>query len=215
MLAITSGAHAVPNSVAVSGQILFASVLMVLVAPLQIALADEPPPEEAGEAASVEAAANAETPTSADTVPPAGEPVDEITVTGQGNRNYFKRQMIRAETEFYDLFNELTSEEDFRIVCKTEKRHAFTNIKVRKCESLYESRIAYELTQRAFQLGSQNSTNASVPATKRGEYEKRVAERRQEQLEDMARVLEENPEFKEKLIALNKAKADYEESKSK
>ena len=204
-----------PNSVAVSGQILFASVLMVLVAPLPIALADEPPPEEAGEAASIEAAADAETLTSADTVPPAGEPVDEITVTGQGNRNYFKRQMIRAETEFYDLFNELTTEKDFRIVCETENRHAFTNIKVRKCQSVYESRIAYELTQRAFQMGSRAGANIEVPATKRGEYAQRVAERRQEQLEDMARILEENPEFKEKLIALNKAKAEYEESKSK
>ncbi|MEM1262369.1 MAG: hypothetical protein AAGH76_08230 [Pseudomonadota bacterium] len=141
------------------------------------------------------------------------EAIDEVVVTAEGNLTYLRRQIVRAENDFYKLFNELTTEDDFKIICKKEKRHGFTNMIVRKCKSKYEDSIAFDLTQRDRRMGSFERT--SLPTTKQGEYEQRVAKRREEQLADMARILQENPEFQQKLVTLNEAKAKYDEVKKK
>ncbi|MEL7538042.1 MAG: hypothetical protein AAFM91_13410 [Pseudomonadota bacterium] len=140
------------------------------------------------------------------------ESIDEITVTGQGSVTSFRNQMFRAEDAFFDLFNQLTTEEDFEIVCERRRRHSFTRTTERYCESRFESRIAFELTQRNINLGSVES---AIPVPLQGEYERQVKKRRDDQLKEMERVLLENPELQQKLIELNEAKAKYEEAKSK
>lgn len=213
--------------------LLIAAISVLLMWPVS-ALADEVPPQEIndtdelttteanssanGEAATDEQTAVSNDPTSdqpGDDASTAkdGEPIDEVVVTAEGNLTFLRRQIIRAENDFYNLFNDLTSEDDFKIVCKKEKRHGFTNMIVRKCKSKYEDTIAFELTQRDRRLGSFERT--SLPTTKQGEYEQRVAKRREEQLAEMARILQENPEFQQKLITLNEAKAKYDEVKAK
>jgi len=139
------------------------------------------------------------------------EAIDEITVEGRGNPAYFRRQVVQAENEFYDFFNAYTSEDDFKIVCERKERHGFTKVKVRTCESKYESRIAFDLTQENLNRSSRRSPNF-VAVRQLSEYKDETAKRREEQLADMARVLSEHPEFKEKLIALNKAKAALKEA---
>jgi hypothetical protein len=137
------------------------------------------------------------------------EDIEQITVTGNDQINVLRYQMHRAEEEFFDFFNQLTTNKDFQITCKQEAKHGFTRIKQRNCSSAFETRIEFELTQDALRTrgGLEN-----VPL--RGEIYTAQKIVRKKQLEEMKKLISENPDFQQKLIALNNAKAKFEQAKT-
>ncbi|MEM9688113.1 MAG: hypothetical protein AAF917_01420 [Pseudomonadota bacterium] len=143
------------------------------------------------------------------------EPIDEIIVESKPGRSYLRKEVIKAEDAFYDMYNKLASEDDFIVVCERVSRDLSTRVKVRKCESKYEARIAYEINQRNLDLGTIENAAQFGRTRDSSEFKQQAEERREDQLKDMERVLEENPEFVQKLIELNKAQTDYLEARSR
>lgn len=55
---------------------------------------------------------------------------------------YYKKQLVKAEDNFYDLFNELTENEAFRVKCKRKTiDDSFSRIKKRVCESKFKKLV--------------------------------------------------------------------------
>ena len=71
----------------------------------------------------------------------ANEPdIERIQVTGERPRIYFRREMIKAEDNFYDLYNKLTLNEDFKVRCEKVFR-AGSHIKNRVCKPNFTKTI--------------------------------------------------------------------------
>ena len=58
-----------------------------------------------------------------DSDPPGGnETIDEIKVMGARSLALMRRQVVEAEDQVFDLFNELNEDDDYDIICKRETR---------------------------------------------------------------------------------------------
>lgn len=62
----------------------------------------------------------------------AGEPVEEITITGQRSLFALRMQVEAAQAEVHLLFNELNTDDRYDIVCKTQDRY-FSKTKEKVC----------------------------------------------------------------------------------
>lgn len=135
--------------------------------------------------------------------------IEHITVTGEDQISVLRYAMYRAEEEFFNSFNDLTTNKDFKITCKKEPRHAFTRIVERQCKSAFESDIAFEITQRAIRSGRGGITNSPLKNEIYQEQEKI----RKKQIAEMEKLIQENPKLMAKLIELNQAKAKLEHAR--
>lgn len=135
--------------------------------------------------------------------------IEHITVTGEDQITVLRYAMYRAEEDFFDSFNDLTTKKDFKITCHNEQKHAFTRLKQRKCKSAFESDVAFELTQRALRSGRRGIENSPM----KGEIYVAQERVRRKQLKEMERLLLESPELQAKLIKLNQAKANLAHAK--
>lgn len=68
----------------------------------------------------------------------AGQPIEEITVTGQRSLFELRMQVSAAEDAMYALFNELNSDDQYDIVCTVEIRY-FSHLKQKQCVPQYAS----------------------------------------------------------------------------
>lgn len=132
--------------------------------------------------------------------------IEQITVTGADQLSVLRYAMYRAEEDFFNSFNELTTNKDFKITCKKEPKHAFTRILERQCKSAFESDVAFELTQRAIRNGGIEKSPM------KGEIYVAQERVRRKQIAEMEKLLLENPEMQQKLIKLNQAKAIFAEA---
>jgi len=57
---------------------------------------------------------------------------ERIEVLGTKSRMAFRREMIKAEDSFYKLYNQLTTNVDFKVQCDKVKRTG-SHIKIREC----------------------------------------------------------------------------------
>lgn len=143
------------------------------------------------------------------------EDMERITVDGSDLLITLRHNFYRAEEDFFSLFNELTTDKSFHITCDKKKRHAFTRIKQRDCESKYQDEESFKLTQRA--IRSSNPTEAEVWMKRlpmQGEEYREQRRMKKKQVEAMKKLVAENPELLAKLVALNEAKTKYEEAKA-
>lgn len=146
------------------------------------------------------------------------EDIEVIEVTGDRPLSYFRQLYHQAENDFYKMFNELSSEDDFKVVCEDQRIHSFTNLKKRKCAANFVDRVAYEESQRAFNMTSLRSQYGSglieggVPVALRNK--KRLLALRKKQIEHMKQTLLESPELMQKYAALVKAKQEFESRRS-
>lgn len=148
------------------------------------------------------------------------ESIETITVIGEESLAFYRYEIERAENEFFTLFNQMTSEADHKVVCEKKNRHGFTRIKQRECTSGYETRIKYELTQRAINSsslrrpvgGNGDSFLQNIPKT--GEYYVAALKIRKDQLQEFREKILSSPDLQEKYIKLQEAKAKLENLKN-
>ena len=62
------------------------------------------------------------------------EAIDEITVIGERELLALRVEIVRAEDEIYRIFNELNEDDDYDMICKTE-RPVGTHISRRVCRA--------------------------------------------------------------------------------
>ena len=143
----------------------------------------------------------------------ASEPIESITVTGEG-KVFYRQLMNLAEDELFDLYNELTEDKDFKVKCSNKNRHGFTRIKQRKCESAFQSRIKYENMQVARKSGSSRTGTLSNGTwmNRVGPSAKSYAEMkelRKKQVEDIVQKIMDNPALEQKFRKLLQTRESY------
>lgn len=132
--------------------------------------------------------------------------VEVIGVVGERSLLYFTREMEKAELDFYDAFNVLADEKKFIVQCRRTKRPG-SNISDKVCHPQFVlDRMAQE-TQSALQTGA--------PLPKWEDVEFAVREERAESVAYVEKVVMDNPQLLDKLIALNDKQAMFEEQKKK
>jgi len=75
--------------------------------------------------------------------------IERIQVIGQRPRLYFRRTMEKAEDNFYDMYNQLTTDNDFKVQCNKEFR-SFSHIKHRVCKPNYTKTIRDDMFAETF-----------------------------------------------------------------
>ena len=142
------------------------------------------------------------------------EDIERITVEGSDQLSVLRHSFYRAEEDFFNLFNELTTDESFQITCKPKERHAFTRIKKRTCESKFQDEEEYAMTQKAIFNGSRRNEDAWMARLPlQGEVYTQQRRLQKKQIAAMEALITENPELQQKLIKLNQAKQKYQDAK--
>jgi hypothetical protein len=133
-----------------------------------------------------------EAPAAAD-APPAAEGVEEIEVIGQRNLLALRMQVDAAQEQVHLLFNELNTDDDYDIICKTHDRY-FSKMKEKVCMPAYAWEIRAE-EGRTFADKVQGIANAeTAPANLKIDYnEPRLKEQ-------MVEALRHSPELFDAIV---------------
>ena len=141
--------------------------------------------------------------------------VEVITVSGQDSLAFLRARMQSAENAFFDLYNSLTDKEEYRISCSI-KKSITSNVVRRVCEPKYIDLIKYQHTQASLDTGSNREflkgKLQNLPTSTR--FRTLIAQKRKEHLHNVETILTASPALQQKLIALNEAKARYQQKKN-
>ena len=135
--------------------------------------------------------------------------IEQIEVVGKKPLLYFHRQMLKTELSFYDSVNDLLENPEHKIKCRREERMGSNSttarIKQMYCLPNYvRSRLAEE-TQVALKTGK--------PTPRIEDVEILVKDQQQEAMAAVTKLVEENPQLLEKLLAMHNAKAEYQQKR--
>jgi len=117
--------------------------------------------------------------------------IERIEVIGQRPRLYFRRTMEKAEDNFYDMYNQLTTNNDFKVQCHKEFR-SFSHIKNRVCKPNYTKTIRDDMYADTFADMMSSSYYQEVKF--------RINRMQKKHLKAMETTVNNNPKLKELLI---------------
>lgn len=137
--------------------------------------------------------------------------IERITVDGDEQTSVLRYNYIRAEDSFFNAFNQLTDNTDFHITCEKKKRHSFTRIKLRDCESGFEKRITAELISEVM-MRNRAAPSLGIPLP--GQINAKQNKAREKQIEAMEVLIQQSPQLQEKLIALIEAKQKLDDART-
>jgi hypothetical protein len=126
--------------------------------------------------------------------------VERIGVTGKVDTLYFKRQAMMAELDFYELFNAVADEEKFKMKCRKESRTG-SRIKTTRCYPQYLLARMSQETQDAL------SSGAPYPTWEQVEF--LVQRDKEEALQYAEKLVQDNPELLNKLVAMHQKQQEY------
>ncbi|GAB5382355.1 MAG: hypothetical protein Alis3KO_38140 [Aliiglaciecola sp.] len=140
--------------------------------------------------------------------------VEIITVTGERPLSFFRNQFKLAENDFFTALNNLTDQEEFKIVCDNTAR-TFTHVSLRACQPKYVKMVKTELTEFALNTGSRREGSfqkfQNLPSKRK--VDQKLAKKRKEHLEHVKSLVKNNPDIQLKLLNLNKAKYSLEQKR--
>jgi len=127
------------------------------------------------------------------------EVIDDIVVVGQKSLSTLRKEVFKAEEDFYSAFNKLNDNKDFNVRCFYEKATG-THIKNHVCRARFVTK-AY--SSHAARNGGDLSRVANQDAnpafaTKTAQYQ-----------ETMETLIDENPDLMQALVTYNTARADF------
>ena len=127
------------------------------------------------------------------------EVIDDIVVVGQKSLSTLRKEVFKAEEDFYSAFNKLNDNKDFNVRCFYEKATG-THIKNHVCRARFVTK-AY--SSHAARNGGDLSRVANQDAnpafaTKTAKYQ-----------ETMETLIDANPDLMQALITYNTARADF------
>jgi len=116
---------------------------------------------------------------------------ERIEVLGTKSRMTFRREMIKAEDNFYDMYNQLTTNNDFKVRCKKVKKVG-SHIKNRECKPNFTQ------TMRANIIADNLKEMSSIAYDQ--ELEFRIKDMQEKHLKSMATTISNNAKLKELFI---------------
>lgn len=136
----------------------------------------------------------------------AEKEVEQIEVVGKKPLLYFRNQMMKAEMSFYDSVNDYIENPDFKMTCNRERTGEAMRIKADVCMPNYlRNRLAEE---------TQAAINSGKPLPRLEDVEVLVKDQQQKAMGAITKIVEQNPELLEKLVAMHNAKTEYEFKRS-
>jgi len=138
--------------------------------------------------------------------------IENVEVVAQRPVSFYKEEMQAAELEFFTLYNTLTENDDFKIICIRKAVHGFTRLKKRVCEATFISK-GIPKAKRKELLNTSKSTELRGDFRSNSNKMKKAALQQKylgQQLEDMQEKLRTSPELMAKYSLLVSTKAKYE-----
>jgi hypothetical protein len=127
------------------------------------------------------------------------EPIDDIVVVGKKSLNDMRKDVYKAEEEFYSVYNKLNKEKDFAVRCFYEKATG-TRIKNHVCRARFVSQAYSTHAARnrndLSRVANQDTDSALEAQT--AKYE-----------ENLETLIAANPELEQALIRYNEARAEF------
>lgn len=128
--------------------------------------------------------------------------IEIIGVVGEYSLLHFRHEMQDAELDFYDAYNKLADVEEFKMHCD----RTGGSIRVIVCVPNYVRERIAQTTQRVLFSGG------VFPNFKEVDF--MVRKQREESLAYVEKVVNDNPELLDKLVALNERKIQFNEAKA-
>jgi len=120
-----------------------------------------------------------------------GPEIERIQVTGERPRIYFRRAMVKAENNFYDLYNQLTTNNDFKVECEKVFRPG-SHIKNRVCKPNFTKKIRNDMHVHSIAEMTGFSYNHAVKF--------RIKNMQEKHYRAMEKTVNSNPKLKELLL---------------
>ena len=131
--------------------------------------------------------------------------IEHITVYGQRPLIYFKNQVIKAENDFFNLFNQFADQDEFKIKCSRSSSSG-TRIRSRVCEPAYITDLKYDIR---FLSGGSLFNAPNIPVYLDRDFQRRARQKRVEHIAYMTRIADEHPELQDKLEDWAEARMSY------
>jgi|TARA_B100001057_G_scaffold355996_1_gene358025 hypothetical protein len=136
-----------------------------------------------------------------------------VDVVGQRPLSYYRKQLVETELAFYDMYNALTDQKEFKIRCRIEKPSG-SHIARKVCYPQYElTAIAYE-TQIAMIPKAQETRGIIEPLPTSSGVKVLVNNEKRAATEHLIKLLTENPELLEQYQALITDMKNFKQAKS-
>ena len=139
--------------------------------------------------------------------------VETIEVTGQRSKAYYERLLFNSIVDFYDAYNAVASNDDFKIKCKRHPKKDSYGMTRRwmgpkECQSRFVNKILNEYRRPIF--SDTESTMLSGSGMRYTISERKIKEliqeQRAKQVADMAAQIDATPALKKKFEKLKDAK---------
>lgn len=111
--------------------------------------------------------------------------IDEVVVVGEATLDDLRLKLYSAETNVYDLFNDLNDQSEFDVIC-VKKAPVGTHIKQRYCEPKYVQQLSNE----ALRERRSNQVSKSQLRKKQEEFQSIMEELANENDELLLRLVE-------------------------
>jgi hypothetical protein len=135
--------------------------------------------------------------------------MERIEVHGSLPKQFYRDRLFQAEQRFFDLFNQLTTDDAYKVTCKRRKQHAFTRLTQRICEANFVSDIKHENYDRVKSMQSASSNTVSLG--NKAKYRRQYKEMLQKQAQHMAELINSNEQLREQFAALQHARKKYDQ----
>ena len=144
-------------------------------------------------------------PSTETTSPEAERTPEEIVVYGETNVIILRNALYRAEEDFFDLFNSLNSDDAFDVECKNRQKSITERRKDHRCAPSFALEYEAWVTSQFMRGMSNGYIGMLDPAFANLDYQARVRVKEIEMRAEMAELIEANPEFQDKIEALERA----------
>ncbi|MFA3793154.1 hypothetical protein AB6T38_18750 [Aliiglaciecola sp. SL4] len=129
------------------------------------------------------------------------EEVEKVEVVGTKPLYYYRQQMAKTELDFYDAFNDLVEDPKFKVKCKNIPREGAGRITQRACYPQYFLARKSKLTEIAMR--------ARVALPSDDDVAMQVQQEKKASLAYAEKLIESNPELKQRLLEMYQAKQVY------
>jgi len=130
--------------------------------------------------------------------------IERIQVTGDRPRIYLRRAMVKAENNFYDLYNQLTTNNDFKVQCEKVFKPG-SHIKNRVCKPNFTKTIRSNMHANDLADMMSSSYNQAVAFRMKNMQEKHYRA--------MEKTVNNNPKLKELLLSFHSKRQELLDSK--
>jgi len=146
----------------------------------------------------------------------AAKEIEKIDVIGKQPPNLLRKAFYRQEDNFFDLYNELIDENQFRMDCEMRSMHLQSKVKHRACIPRFvEIENARELETAALRSGRLSASSILNAVPDKAALRLIYAKKKKEMAKKMADLINSNPELAKRYTQYVEAKTKFENVKNR